>query len=51
MSNHQVCAMLDIIGTLIMYLCMCAMFFGMMDMWFGAALGAAIGLIGLVNDD
>ena len=51
MTNYQLCSMLGVSGCFILFISMLLMFFGVSPAAWGAAAGALIGVLGLVNYD
>lgn len=51
MTNNQLCGFLGAAGCFILFMSMGLMFFGFGSAMYGAAIGAIIGLLGLVNYD
>ena len=51
MTNNQFCSLLSVCGCLALFISMVLMFFGVSPAIWGAAAGALIGFLGLVNFD
>lgn len=51
MTNNQLCGFLEVAGCFILFMSMGLMFFGLSSAMYGVAVGAVIGLLGLVNYD
>ena len=49
MTNNQLCSLIGGSGCIILFISMVLMFFGTTTAIWGAAAGAIIGIIGLVN--